>query len=72
MIEVLGYIASFLIVFAFVFNDERMIRKVNILGAFLLGLYGLITGGIPVVIANWCLVALNLYKIFKKEVVDEN
>ena len=70
MIEVLGYIASFLIVFAFVFNDERMIRKVNILGAFLLGFYGLITGGIPVVIANWCLVALNLYKIFKKEVEE--
>lgn len=67
MIEILEYIASGIIVFAFVYNDEKKIRQWNIIGAFLLGLYGILTRTYPTAIANWALVLLNVYKLSGRE-----
>jgi len=64
-IELLGYIASVFIAISIMMNSIIKLRVVNLLGAFLLGTYGLFINSIPVVLLNYFIVLTNIYFIYK-------
>lgn len=68
--EGLGTLASLLIVGSFLFNDEKSIRLVNLLGASLFGAYGLLIGAIPVAATNLTLAVIQLYKLSKMKSIS--
>ena len=66
-IELLGLLATLFIVLVFCFNDKKLIRLFDSIGALLFVIYGLITGDLSVWILNAILIVINAYKIIKKK-----
>ncbi len=64
-IETLGYIASFFIAMSITMNSILKLRIVNLIGAFLLGTYGLLIKSTPIVLLNYFIVLTNIYFIYK-------
>ena len=70
MIEILGYVATALVIFSFTIENIKRLRIVNTLGCFLFTIYGLYILSIPIIITNMVIMAINLHqllKIIKKE-----
>lgn len=63
-VETLGYIASFFIAMSITMNSILKLRIVNLIGAFLLGTYGLFISSIPIVLLNYFIVLTNVYFIY--------
>lgn len=67
MYELIGVLASLIVLFSFVLNGEKAIRLVNILGAVLFVLYGVLIGSFSVWFLNGALFFVHIYKLcFKK------
>ncbi|TPN83389.1 YgjV family protein [Aquimarina algicola] len=64
-IETLGYIASFFIAMSITMSSILKLRIVNLIGAFLLGTYGILINSIPIVLLNYFIVLTNIYFIYK-------
>ena len=60
--EILGTIASIFVLISFLFNDEQKIRLVNIIGALMFVVYGLLKGAFSVWFLNIILIAIHLIK----------
>lgn len=63
--EILGTIASVIVLISFLMKDERGIRKVNIIGAFVFMIYGLGIGAFSVLLLNGILLIIHIYKLLK-------
>jgi len=63
-IEMIGYLATAVLVSSFAINDFLMFRIVNSIGCFLFIIYGILKKATPVTITNLVIVAINLYYIF--------
>lgn len=59
--ELVGYIASLLVVISLMMSALVRLRIVNMVGAFLFSLYGLLIGSIPVAAMNGIIVLVNIY-----------
>ncbi|WP_062057291.1 YgjV family protein [Aquimarina longa] len=64
-IELLGYTASIFIGISITMNSLIKLRVVNLIGAFLLGIYGVLINSIPVVVLNFFIVITNIYFLYK-------
>lgn len=64
-IEVLGYTASGFIALSVTMSSVIKLRIMNLIGAFLLGTYGLLIYSMPVVLLNYFIVITNAYFILK-------
>jgi len=64
-IEMVGYLATAVLVSSFAINDFFLFRIVNSIGCFLFIVYGILKKATPVTITNLIIVALNMYYIFK-------
>ena len=62
--EIIGYISSVLIVISLTMKSFIRFRVVNMLGAFLFVVYGLLIGSIPVAFLNSFSVCINIYYIY--------
>ena len=60
-IELLGYIATFLVAVSFLCKSMTRLRAINALGATLFVIYSLIISAYPVALLNAFLVGVNLY-----------
>ena len=67
MAEVLGIIATLVVLVSFSFNKEKHIRIVNSFGSILFIIYGLWIGALSVWLLNGSVLALNIYKIVKNK-----
>lgn len=65
MIEVLGVLASIIVFISFTQNKEVRIRLINIIGAMLFVVYGIIIGAWSVALVNGGLIILHVYKLVK-------
>lgn len=65
MIEALGIMASVIVLMSFVINGEKRIRAVNIIGASMFVIYGLIIGSFSVWMLNGVLIGVHLYYLSK-------
>lgn len=68
-IEVLGTIASILVLISFLMKGENQIRIVNILGAIIFVIYGVIINAFSVWLLNGILCFVHVYKLIKNKIV---
>lgn len=65
--EIIGTMASIMVLLSFLMVGEKKIRLINIIGALMFVAYGLLINAFSVWFLNGALVIIHLYKI-KKEV----
>lgn len=65
MIEGLGLMASLLVFISFIFKEEYQIRLINIVGAILFVIYGLLINSLSVWFLNGGLVIVHIYYLYK-------
>ena len=63
-IELLGYIATFLVAVSFLCKSMTRLRAINALGATLFVIYSFIITAYPVALLNAFLVCVNLYQLW--------
>lgn len=67
--EVLGIIATLVVLVSFLLNNERDIRIVNSIGASLFVIYGILIIAPSVYILNSVLVLIHITKLYKGSVI---
>lgn len=65
MVEVIGLIATLFVLISFSLNSEKKIRIVNIIGAILFVIYGVLLGAWSVWILNGVLLLVHIKKLIK-------
>lgn len=65
MIEILGYVATAIVIFSFTIRNLKWLRIVNTLGCFLFTIYGLLILSMPIIITNVAIMIINLYQLLK-------
>lgn len=65
MIEILGYVATAIVIFSFTIRNLKWLRIVNTLGCFLFTVYGLLILSMPIIITNVAIMIINLYQLLK-------
>jgi cell shape-determining protein MreD len=71
MIESIGLAATVFILVSFLFNQEKKIRVINLVGAVLFVIYGYLIAAPSVYILNGALIVIHIYKIYKMSKVKE-
>ena len=64
--EILGIIASIIVLISFLFKGETNIRIINIFGAIFFVIYGLSINAFSVWFLNGALIIIHIYKLLKK------
>lgn len=64
-IEVLGTIASIIVLISFLMKDEKGIRMVNVVGALVFVIYGIGINAFSVWFLNGMLFFIHIYKLIK-------
>lgn len=59
--EGLGYLASVLVALSLTMRSLLKLRVINLVGAMLFTLYGLVIGALPVAALNFFIVLVNIY-----------
>ena len=62
-IEIIGVLASILVLISFAMKNERSIRKINILGAVTFVIYGLTINAFSIWVLNLILILIHLYRL---------
>ena len=65
--EVLGILASVFVLISFLFKKERSIRLVNIFGAIIFVIYGLLINALSIWLLNGILIFIHLYYLLKED-----
>jgi len=67
-VEIVGYLASIVILCSFTMKDVKKLRMVNIVGCLLFVIYGFmmptIRIGLPIIITNAAIMGINIYYSF--------
>lgn len=65
IVEIIGIVASVLVVISFFLNGETYIRAVNMIGSVVFVIYGSLLGSISVIFLNSMSIIINTIKIYK-------
>ena len=65
LIEMFGYLGSALVLISFLLTSVVKLRIVNTVGSVIFAIYALIIHSYPTAVMNFCLVAINLYYLWK-------
>ncbi len=65
IIEIIGYLGSFLVVFAMLMNSMTKLRIINTIGCIICVVYALIIKSYPVAVMNGALAIINIVKLTK-------
>jgi hypothetical protein len=60
-LEIIGYVASVLVALSLMMRSLLRLRLINLIGAILFTIYGLLIGAMPVAMVNGFIVLINLY-----------
>lgn len=63
--EIIGYIASILVAISLLMTSILRLRLINIVGAIVFVIYGLLIGAYPVALVNFIIVLINLYQLYR-------
>ena len=61
--EILGYVATAIVIFSFTIRNLKWLRIVNTIGCFLFIVYGLFLLNMPIIITNAAIMIINLSQI---------
>ena len=64
-LEVIGIIATLFVLASFLTSGERNIRIINIVGALIFVVYGILIGALSVWLLNGALFFIHIYKLYK-------
>jgi uncharacterized protein with PQ loop repeat len=68
LVEVVGYLASIVVLCSFTMKDVKKLRVVNMVGCLLFVIYGFmmptIRIGLPIIITNAAIMGINVYYSF--------
>ncbi len=64
--EILGYLASIVVLISFIMKDIKTLRIINCVGCTLFVAYGLLLFSIPIIITNVAIVGINIYYLLKR------
>jgi len=64
--DILGYVATIIVLISFTQSDIKRLRILNILGCVLFGFYGFVLGAIPVIIINLSVILINIFFLIRK------
>ena len=65
IIEMVGYLGSFLVLVSFLMTSVVKLRIVNTVGSIIFMIYALIIKSYPTAVMNFCLVVINLHFLYK-------
>ena len=65
LIEMFGYLGAALVLVSFLLTSVVKLRIVNTVGSVMFAIYALIIHSYPTAVMNFCLVAINLYYLWK-------
>ena len=65
IIEMVGYIGSFLVLVSFLMTSVFKLRIINTIGSFIFTVYALIIHSYPTAVMNFCLILINLHFLWK-------
>lgn len=74
-VELIGYLASVVILIGFTFKSESKIRTINMIGSLLFIVYGLLIKAYPLALLNALTIVVNIRALVKtknKESVEED
>ncbi|MEE6186870.1 hypothetical protein PIECOFPK_01534 [Mycovorax composti] len=72
-IELIGYIATLLLVISFVPNNVKTIRSLNCVACVFFVIYGILLGNKwPIIISNGMIACIHLYYLFKSKATALN
>jgi uncharacterized protein with PQ loop repeat len=64
--EIIGYLASIVVLLSFLMKEVKNLRMVNIIGCLLFTLYGMLLDfSIPIIVTNVAIVLINLVYLIK-------
>ena len=63
--QIIGYVGSFLVALSLSMKNIRLLRRINIVGAFTFSMYGLLIGAMPVFALNGYIVLIDIYYLYK-------
>ena len=64
-IEIFGFVASIFIAISLTMKSIIKLRIINLIGAFLLGTYGILIASTPVTFLNYFIGFVNIYYLWK-------
>ena len=70
--EAIGIIAMLFVLASFLFTNEKKIRQINIIGAVIFVVYGIIIGAHAVYLLNGALIFIHIYKLLKQKNAKED
>ena len=59
--EIIGYVASVLVAISLMMRSVLKLRVINLIGAAVFTLYGLLIGAYPVAVVNFVIALIDLY-----------
>ena len=62
-LEIVGWIATFVVIGSFLINDMLKLRSVNLVGATLWLIYGIIAGSFSLMFLNIVVMCIQVFKI---------
>jgi hypothetical protein len=65
VVELIGYVASALIVLSLLMASVLKLRVINLVGAVVFTLYGVLIGSVPVVLTNGAIVVIDVYYLWR-------
>lgn len=65
MYEAIGILATLFVLGSFLVDGEKKIRRINIFGAILFVVYGVLIGALSVWLLNSALLVIHIYKLRK-------
>lgn len=65
MYELIGVLASIIVLLSFVMNGESKIRIINIIGALLFVVYGILINAFSIWFLNGTLLIVHIHKLIK-------
>ncbi len=66
-LEIFGYSGTLLIIISMMMSSVTKLRVINICGSVISGVYAALSGAYPIVLLNVALVAVNVFKLCRKE-----
>lgn len=65
IIEMIGYAASALVAVSLMMRSVLRLRVINLIGAVIFTIYGLLIGALPVAFMNFVIVLINVYNLYR-------
>jgi uncharacterized protein with PQ loop repeat len=72
MTEIIGYIASAVVLISFLMKNIKKLRIINTIGCLIFIVYGvLLNFSIPIILTNSVIVGINIYFLVKANIKNE-